>query len=138
MRTLNIEFPDCVRFPERMVQQFDYKNNNPKCCQSDIDFVIEKDGCMIIVESKMQRTFIRAGQKRLLENLCSDLNKCAVVVHHQSAVQPVVKLVDGWSQTVSEFWYDGKWQSVDGEMNLKDFVNEFFRTVWEYEEDVVT
>lgn len=137
MKTLTIEFPDCIRFPERMVQQFDYKNNNPKCCQSDIDFVIQKDDCLVLVESKMQGTNIRAGQKRLLECLCDNHHKCAVVVHHQSAVQPVVKMVDGWSQTVSEFWHDGKWQTVDGEMNLKDFVNAFFKTVCGYEEDVV-
>ena len=138
MKTLTIDFPDNVRFPERMVQQFDYHNNNPYCCQSDIDFVFHKDNCIVVVESKMRGTEIRGGQKRMLEVLCNDSNKCAVVVHHQSSVQPVVKMVDGWSQTVSEFWYDGKWQTVEGEMNLRDFLNYFFRAVWDYEEDVIT
>ena len=85
----------------------------------------------------MQGTSIGVGQRRLLECLCNDRHKCAVVVHHQSVVEPVVKMVGGWSQTVSEFWFNGEWQTLDDEMNLKDFVNAFFKTVCGYEEDVV-
>lgn len=134
---LDVTFPKTIKNPARKVQQFDYSNGNPKCTMSDLDFVVCKDDKFIVIESKTKGTEIRPPQAKLLELVCSSKDSCAVVVEHGTSVKPVVELVDGWEQKVVKYYWNETWWDDQKGTTLKDFVNGFFREVWNYEEDIV-
>lgn len=135
-----IQFTDAVRCPRRMVQQFDYTNANKKCMQVDVDFTFRRDKYIIFVESKSVNQVIEEWQKRFCEAVADMPNKVYVVVEHDTGIEPEVELVSGWEQNVREYWYsnDGKWTNLRAfNITLGQFVNNWFREVWGYNEDMV-
>lgn len=135
-----VQFTDAVRCPRRMVQQFDYTNANKKCTQADVDFTFMRDNKAIFVESKTANQEMAAWQKRFCQVLADTPNKVYVVVEHDTGIEPEVELVSGWEQKVREYWYcnDGQWTSLRAYgIPLWQFINNWFREVWGYNEDMV-
>lgn len=141
-KVMTVEYPDDINVPEYFFQKFDYKNNNPACTQQDVDYCIIKNNKAVLIESKTWGAYLnlKPAQRSAMQILADNANKVYVVAVHDSPyVEDNISLVqDAYNnQRVVEYWYNGSWIKVDDHISLKDFINKWFRTVWNLTDDIV-
>lgn len=139
IETMTIEFPEWVRFPKSFVRVISYQCSPPRPMQCDVDYVLNDSENVMYIESKQEGLEVQGQQRKSLEVRCKLDCYCSVFVNYKRPDdQNYIEMVDGWSQTVHEYYWKGKWWTDKQGMNLKEFVNWFFSTNWNHQGDIIT
>lgn len=137
--TFKIEFPDYIHFPHEFTRFISYDCPAERKMQSDVDYCFNDNEHVIYIESKTMGCSPHPQQKRNLEVRCKLDCYCAVVAYHERPFDKnYIEMVDGFNQVVGEYFWNGEWHNDKSGTNLKDFINWFFRTNWEYSSDFIT
>lgn len=139
IETFAIEFPDYIHFPREFTRFISYDSPAERQMQSDVDYCFNDNEHVIYIESKTMGCLPQPQQKRNLSTRCKLDCYCAVIAYHERpSDKNYVEMVDGFNQVVGEYFWKGEWHNDKSGMNLKDFINWFFRTNWGHSSDFIT